>query len=61
MEEKLFDKNQEQPVVDKKTYMPPTLTVYGKLTELTAAGTGSTTENSDETQGMPHADPKKRP
>jgi hypothetical protein len=61
MEEKLIEKEGDQPVVKKKVYTPPTLTVYGKLTELTAAGTGSAVEDSDEKPGMPHANPLKRP
>lgn len=44
MEEKLIEKKQDQPIVIKKVYTPPLLTIYGKLTELTAAGVGSTTE-----------------
>jgi hypothetical protein len=39
MDEKpIENKEQEQPVAEKKVYTPPTLTVYGKLTELTAGG-----------------------
>jgi hypothetical protein len=45
MEEKTIEKEQEQLVVDKKIYTPPTLTVYGKLTELTAGGTKDANEN----------------
>ena len=45
MEEKLIEKEGDQPVVKKKIYTPPTLTVYGKLTELTAGGTGTEGEN----------------
>ena len=43
---------QKKKVVIKKVYTPPTLTVYGKLTELTAAGTGNAQES--------HPDPTKR-
>lgn len=55
MEEKLIEKEQDQPIVKKKEYTPPTLTVYGKLTELTAGGTGQAKE-----AGNPH-EPKLRP
>jgi hypothetical protein len=44
MEEKKIETNEKQPVIEKKVYTPPTLTVYGKLTELTAAGTTGSTE-----------------
>jgi hypothetical protein len=40
MEEKMNELEQTQEKLPKKrTYTPPTLTVYGTLTELTAAGT----------------------
>jgi hypothetical protein len=39
MDEKLIKEEQDQPVA-KKAYTPPALTVYGKLSELTAGGTG---------------------
>ena len=39
MDEKLIETKEEQPVEPKKAYTPPKLTVYGKLTELTASGT----------------------
>ena len=39
MNDKPIKKAEEQPVVEKKAYTPPTLTTYGKLTELTGAGT----------------------
>ena len=55
MEEKLIEKKQDQTVV-KKVYTPPTLTVYGKLTELTAGGSGTDVEVNPG-QG----EPKKRP
>ena len=45
MEEKLIEKEQDQSIVKKKVYTPPTLTLYGKLTELTAGGTGSEAEH----------------
>jgi hypothetical protein len=45
MEEKLIKKSEEQPVEKKKGYTPPTLTVYGKLTELTGSGVGTKSEN----------------
>ena len=44
MDEKLVEAKQDEPVA-KKVYTPPTLTEYGKLTELTTGGTGSP-ENS---------------
>jgi hypothetical protein len=37
MEDKMNNQEQEKQVV-KKTYTPPRLTVYGKLTDLTAGG-----------------------
>jgi hypothetical protein len=47
MDEKpIENKEREDPVVEKKVYSPPTVTVYGKLTELTA-GTGTVTEHGD--------------
>jgi hypothetical protein len=46
MEEKTIENNQEQKIVKKKVYTPPVLTVYGKLTELTAGGTGTQMENA---------------
>jgi hypothetical protein len=55
MNEKPMEKEQEQPIVEKKAYTPPTLTVYGKLTELTAGGSGQAHE-----AGNPH-EPKLRP
>jgi hypothetical protein len=45
MEEKLIETKQQQPTGVKKAYMPPTLTVYGKLTELTASGSMNGSEN----------------
>lgn len=45
MDEKLIEtKEEEQPVAEKKAYTPPALTVYGKLTELTAGGSGLVSE-----------------
>jgi hypothetical protein len=46
MDEKPIVKEGEQPVIKEKVYTPPTLTVYGKLTELTAGGSRGTTEPS---------------
>ena len=47
MEEKLIEAQQEgQPEAPKKSYTPPALIVYGKLTELTAGGTGTENEGS---------------
>jgi hypothetical protein len=45
MEEKLIEKEGDQPVVKKKVYTPPALTVYGKLTELTGGGLSNNKEN----------------
>jgi hypothetical protein len=44
MDEKPIEKEQEQPNVEKKVYSSPTLTVYGKVTELTGGGTKGTPE-----------------
>ena len=46
MEEKLIEKEQDQPVVKKKVYTPPTLTLYGKLAELTAGGSKNAPEDN---------------
>lgn len=46
MEEKPIEKEKDQAVVKKKVYSPPTLTAYGKLTELTAGGTQGKKESS---------------
>jgi hypothetical protein len=48
MEEKSIKREQDQTIVKKKVYTPPTLTVYGKLTELTAGGTGPDGEGAGE-------------
>ena len=45
MEDKLIESKQEEVNVEKKEYTPPTLTVYGKLTELTAGGGGTSVES----------------
>jgi hypothetical protein len=45
MEDKPIKKAEEQPVVEKKAYTPPKLTVYGKLSELTGGGTKGTLES----------------
>ena len=45
MDEKLNKEEQEQTVA-KKVYTSPTLTVYGKLSDLTAAGTGTKSEGA---------------
>jgi hypothetical protein len=45
MEQNLVEKKQVQLPVAKKVYTPPTLIVYGKLTELTAGGSGTKNEN----------------
>ena len=48
MDEKQIEKKeQEETVVEKKAYTPPALTVYGKLTELTAGGTQGHGEPTD--------------
>jgi hypothetical protein len=52
MEDKLIETKEEQPVAEKKAYTPPALTVYGKLTELTAGGSATALET--------HQDPTKR-
>jgi len=48
MDKKLTKTKEKKLVVKKKAYTPPVLTLYGKLTELTAVGTktGSAQENS---------------
>ena len=51
MNDKPIEK-EEQPLVEKKAYTPPALTVYGKLTELTGGGTGSSAEAGTGTQKM---------
>jgi hypothetical protein len=43
---------QEALVEPKKPYTPPTLIVYGKLTELTASGSGSKTESAGHVSGQ---------
>jgi len=48
MKEKSIEKKPDQPVAEKKVYTPPTLTVYGKLTELTAGGIGTKTEGAED-------------
>lgn len=46
MDEKTIEKKeQEEPVVEKKPYTPPTLTVYGKLIQLTGGGPSGLKEN----------------
>ena len=55
MDEKLIETKEEQPAKPKKVYTPPALTVYGKLSELTAGGSGHAHE-----AGNPH-DIKLRP
>lgn len=48
MDKKPIETKEEQPVETKKVYTPPTLTVYGKLTELTG---GNPLENTPENSG----------
>ena len=38
MDDKPIETKEEQPVPEKKEYTPPTLTVYGKLADLTGGG-----------------------
>jgi hypothetical protein len=38
MGEKLIETKQDQPVLKKKVYIPPTLIVYGKISDLTKSG-----------------------
>jgi len=52
MKDKSIEPKQEEAKVEKKEYTPPTLTVYGKLTELTAGGSSTAQES--------HSDPAKR-
>jgi hypothetical protein len=40
-------------LTEKKTYLAPKLTRYGKVTELTAGGTGTANENSNGTARKP--------
>jgi len=47
MDEKPIEKEQEQPDAERKPYTPPSLTVYGKLTELTAGGSATVMEGQD--------------
>lgn len=54
MDKKLKKAKDKKPVVKKKTYMPPRLTIFGKLIELTAGG--STGKN--ESTGQPFNSPK---
>jgi len=49
MEEHKINKNQDHQIAKKKIYMPPTLTIYGKLTELTAGGSVGQSETSGNT------------
>lgn len=48
MDEKKTQKEQEQSNTRKKAYTPPALTMYGKLSELTGAGTGTSTEQGSQ-------------
>lgn len=45
MEEEVIKQKQDQKIAKKKVYIPPLLTVYGKLTELTAGGGGTRVES----------------
>jgi hypothetical protein len=51
MEEKVIAKEEDGSVVEKKVYTPPTLIIYGRLTELTMTGTGISSETK--TVGQP--------
>ena len=46
MDEELMEKEKNQPIVKTRVYTPPTLTKYGKLSELTTGGTGSKVESN---------------
>lgn len=50
MEEITIEKKQDEPVKEKKVYTPPALIVYGKMTELTAAGSGLEPEGQSSSQ-----------
>lgn len=45
-----MNKNGSRPFGLTGSYTPPRLTVYGSLTKLTAAGTGTSKEQSGSTQ-----------
>jgi hypothetical protein len=49
MDEKPIESKEAKPVEGKKPYTPPTLTVYGKLTELTASGSQGANETGSGT------------
>ena len=44
MDGKLIETKQDQEIVEKRLYTPPKLVAYGKLTELTAGGSGTKQE-----------------
>ncbi len=46
MEEKMLKQNEKKLNKIRKNYTPPSLTVYGRLTEVTGAGGNNTPENS---------------
>jgi hypothetical protein len=46
MEEKKIEIKQDQKIAKKRAYSPPILIVYGKLTELTAAGSTGASEGT---------------
>lgn len=50
MEEKVIKNKQNPKNVRKKVYTSPALTVYGKLAELTTAGSGNTLEVGSSTK-----------
>jgi hypothetical protein len=49
MEEKPTEVKLERTLAEKKVYTPPSLNIYGKLTELTASGTRPGMENGNMT------------
>ena len=46
MNEKLIESKEEQLVELKKVYTPPSVTLYGKLTDLTAGGSKNMPEST---------------
>ena len=50
MEEKSIETKEGGKTEEKKAYAPPMLTVYGKLTELTAGSNGTSIENTPYTK-----------
>jgi len=52
-EKPIEKKEQEELVMEKKVYMPPALTMYGKLTQLTAGGSLEKNEPSPQAPDYP--------